>query len=370
MENKIQLWKKMKQTFVIVLFYFVFMSVLYAQEQYFVYDVQHLEFDKKTNSYNVVWKKDSIKLDASLYPDFDYFIHIGKSSDYLKNIDLGQYLRRNDQVGFIGLDYQRFYIAFFSSVKKTPLIYTLKGKTMVKGNICDFQGDIKIDSLVLSSLSDHSDEYSFISELYIKKYGKEEYSHFVSIGVPDSVDKEIKNKYSNESSYDGYFKEKDDSLRKCKKPYQLKYNRIRDSLMSKGYKITHAYITGRYSFKENSVQRYSGILTGNFGFEIGVCYDSIHDKIIDTFKSEIVGDRGGNFSFYGVWLSNANKTNKICTWGIDEPPYSGRLSEDSASGWFPRVEYRDKGWDTYLKCRLEGNEESCKKEKERWWDRK
>lgn len=48
--------------------------------------------------------------------------------------------------GFIGDDYQRLYIKILSVVKdkKNPDTYLISGKSMVKNNICDFSGTIKI----------------------------------------------------------------------------------------------------------------------------------------------------------------------------------------------------------------------------------
>jgi hypothetical protein len=358
----------MKHTLVTAFLFFVSANMLDAQDQYFVYDAGQRVFDKEAKGYRTIWVRDSIKVPKTLYPKFDYSIPKAQDIAYLKNVDLGQYLKRNDQIGFIGLDYQRFHIAFLSATKKTPWIYSLKGKTLVKGNICDFHGDIKIDRISVLPGSYYEDEYTFVTKLYKRKYGEKEYSRFMSVSVPENVDQAIRERHANDQNSGGYYEEMHDSLTKYEKPYRLKFDRIRDSLRAKNLKITRAYLTGRYSFQENPKQLYSGLLVGNFSFDIGVCYDSIHNKIIDTFESDIVGDRGSNYSFWGVWISNATMKNKICSWGVYEPPYAGRLSTNSVSVWYPKEEYRDKGWGSYLKCHHDADDESCKKEMHRWWD--
>jgi hypothetical protein len=51
-----------------------------------------------------------------------------------------------EPIGFIGSNYQRFYIHFISVIQNpaNPLEYYVYGKTMVKNNICKFQGLIEI----------------------------------------------------------------------------------------------------------------------------------------------------------------------------------------------------------------------------------
>jgi hypothetical protein len=53
---------------------------------------------------------------------------------------------RPEFLGFFGPDYQRFYIHFISVIKnyKDPYEYFVYGRTMLRNNICDFQGKIRI----------------------------------------------------------------------------------------------------------------------------------------------------------------------------------------------------------------------------------
>jgi hypothetical protein len=54
-----------------------------------------------------------------------------------------------EPLGFIGDNYQRFYIHYTSVVKTGPDLYTVKGKTRVKDNICNFTGTIKVLKAVM-----------------------------------------------------------------------------------------------------------------------------------------------------------------------------------------------------------------------------
>ena len=53
---------------------------------------------------------------------------------------------QRNRLGYIGANYQRFYINFSSVIKdhKDPALYHVKGKTQVKDNICDFSGKLEI----------------------------------------------------------------------------------------------------------------------------------------------------------------------------------------------------------------------------------
>ncbi|MGQ2982569.1 hypothetical protein [Flavobacterium sp.] len=54
-----------------------------------------------------------------------------------------------DPYGYIGDNFQRFQIHFtsFKKSKADPLVYDVKGKTRVKGNICGFTGTFKITAV-------------------------------------------------------------------------------------------------------------------------------------------------------------------------------------------------------------------------------
>jgi len=56
-----------------------------------------------------------------------------------------------EPLGFIGENYQRFYIHYVSvtKVKDSPYLYMVTGKTRVKNNICHFKGQIRVVKAVL-----------------------------------------------------------------------------------------------------------------------------------------------------------------------------------------------------------------------------
>lgn len=60
--------------------------------------------------------------------------------------DGGTTVERSGPLGYIGDNYQRFYIHFISAIQnpKNPLEYFIYGKTRVKENICSFQGTIVV----------------------------------------------------------------------------------------------------------------------------------------------------------------------------------------------------------------------------------
>jgi len=56
-----------------------------------------------------------------------------------------------EPLGFIGDNYQRFYIHYIKVKKRlnNPYVYDVYGKTMVKTNVCNFKGTITIKEAVL-----------------------------------------------------------------------------------------------------------------------------------------------------------------------------------------------------------------------------
>ena len=57
-------------------------------------------------------------------------------------------IRRKEPIGFIGKNFQRFYIHFISVIKNPDnnIEYFVYGKTKVKNNICSFQGTLILTS--------------------------------------------------------------------------------------------------------------------------------------------------------------------------------------------------------------------------------
>ena len=65
-------------------------------------------------------------------------------------------IKRDEMLGFIGDNYQRFYIHFISMVKDltNPYLYVVSGKTRVKNKICSFKGTVIIKQARLYKVGD------------------------------------------------------------------------------------------------------------------------------------------------------------------------------------------------------------------------
>ncbi len=122
------------------------------------------------------------------------------------------WIERMEPLGYIGENYQRFYI-HFSSVIQNPnnkLEYFVYGKTRVKTNICSFQGLLKLNE----SKTFYDNEYPLIKQGYVKGT----YEFFEDSGQKDTgvlkgkfstdffVDKNGKIKYNSLSFISDEFK--------------------------------------------------------------------------------------------------------------------------------------------------------------------
>ena len=60
-------------------------------------------------------------------------------------------VKRTEPLGYIGENYQRFYIHFISVIKNinTSTKYYVYGKSKVKNNTCEFQGVLTVDNAIL-----------------------------------------------------------------------------------------------------------------------------------------------------------------------------------------------------------------------------
>jgi len=78
--------------------------------------------------------------------------------ELLISYDFGNLLSTNKyNYGFIGDNFQRFYINISSIIKskENPQRYYVAGKTMVKTNMCDFRGELVIENLEIMSKIDY-----------------------------------------------------------------------------------------------------------------------------------------------------------------------------------------------------------------------
>lgn len=74
------------------------------------------------------------------------------------------WFERPEPLGYIGNDFQRFYIHITSICRSgtDPLKYVLGGRTRTGNNVCDFEGELYIDSLVMDTPSDEICEWGGI----------------------------------------------------------------------------------------------------------------------------------------------------------------------------------------------------------------
>lgn len=74
------------------------------------------------------------------------------------------WVERPEPLGYIGNDFQRFYLHITSIYRSEtdPLKYGLSGKTRTGNNVCDFEGELHIDSLIRHLTPDESSEWGGI----------------------------------------------------------------------------------------------------------------------------------------------------------------------------------------------------------------
>jgi len=97
-------------------------------------------------------------LDQSAKYDFSkIWVRDSISDLYVENENENKKIKTPEPIGFIGDNYQRFYIHLISVVKdmENPNEYFAYGKTRVKNNLCAFQGKIKITSAQFGKESDN-----------------------------------------------------------------------------------------------------------------------------------------------------------------------------------------------------------------------
>src|SRR5258708_3283393 len=94
----------------------------------------------------------------------DFYVSIAKydasklwCADSALNQGEGKYLPLPEPMGFIGANFQRFYIHYTSArkSKEDPYKYIITGKTRVRNNITSFTGTISITKAVLFKTSDY-----------------------------------------------------------------------------------------------------------------------------------------------------------------------------------------------------------------------
>lgn len=225
-------------------------------------------------------------------------------TDFIKYNFSSIWLSKQDAtIGFIGDNYQRFYIHFQEIVKNNtmPSRYLVKGKSRVGNNICDFEGEIKI--------------------LHIREINKQQREEILKDG-----------KEYNE-------------------PYLIKIGKHEQFM-----------ILAEYLLNENQNQKWSGIFKGIlkscFYVENGsIFYYDLDHGYSDSFSNNL---------FVGIWKMYNNSDEKRCCWGNYRIPYSGDL-DIGASEFSPNDKYLKYGWESYRKAYFEGNKEAIKEEEKKWW---
>jgi hypothetical protein len=87
------------------------------------------------------------------------------TADSIKADNGTEKIKREEVLGFIGDDYERLYIRFISVIQNpnNQYEYFAFGKTMVKENVCEFQGTIRItDARIGNSLEYRNYKQGFI----------------------------------------------------------------------------------------------------------------------------------------------------------------------------------------------------------------
>ncbi|MBN9386224.1 MAG: hypothetical protein J0H74_36030 [Chitinophagaceae bacterium] len=106
----------------------------------------------------------TIALHAQTSKTIDYLSPIKKydlsklwRADSIQTEGNGEKVPFPEPLGYIGSNYQRFYIHYITVTKdkNNPYVYHVYGKTKVKNNICSFKGTITITRAILDKVSDN-----------------------------------------------------------------------------------------------------------------------------------------------------------------------------------------------------------------------
>lgn len=226
---------------------------------------------------------------------------IGRFKEY--NFSRIWLFNQESNLGYIGSNYQRFFIHFSDIVKKDPssLYYFVTGKTKVRDNICVFKGEIKI--------------------LHIREINK--------------------------------------TKRKQMLKDAIEHN---DSNLIKRAKYEQYILLAEYKFFEDDSQKYSGIFTGTLKTHFFIDNDSLFYDNLDRAYSDIFA----NNQFVGNWKDYQQVKTKICNWGHYRIPYSGDL-DIGVGYFSPNDRYLMNGWENYYKAYIIEDRDALEEEKKKWW---
>lgn len=212
---------------------------------------------------------------------------------------------QNAMIGYIGNNYQRFYIHFntIQKSKESSKLYLISGKTRVRDNINNFTGEIKL--------------------LHI--YGM-------------SKDKE-------KSNLDEY----------------RMAQAARDTELMSRWRDHRFIVVVQYMFRENPMQKDSGKLSGT-----AKSYFYLKNNKILYDDGDIVSDGYANNLFVGTWKSYKTGITRKCNFGNFRIPDATSLDLGTES-FAPSDKYLDNGWQRYSK--LEGSQDlrGDETDKNPWW---
>ncbi len=212
---------------------------------------------------------------------------------------------QNTMIGYIGNNYQRFYIHFneIQKSKESPVVYLVSGKTKVKNNVNNFTGEIKL----------------------LHVYGMS-----------------TVRKKSNLEEYQWASKARDVDL----------MSRWRDNRF---------IVVVQYIFRENPKQNNSGVLNGT-----AKSYFYLKNNKILYDDGDIVSDGYANNLFVGTWKSYKTGVVKKCNFGNFRIPDARDLDIGTAE-FIPSNKYLDNGWRGYSD--LEGKQDlrGDETDKNLWW---
>lgn len=211
------------------------------------------------------------------YPDYEIFqLKQGDAKDKYKHYDFSSLMiPRTDFLGYIEPNYRRLKITL-TSVTKDPKAterYNVRGYSVVKGNKCDFSGEVAV--------------------YQVREYEK------LHLGIDDEY--------------------KDAGIK------------------------AQGVMLGKYTFNENSTQKYSGSFQGLMTLYWYV--DSNDQLVYDNIRD--YADNYRNNQYVGTWTRYGSSKSKTANWGEYRIPFSKYL--DIGAGEFSvNPVYENQGWSDYM----------------------
>jgi len=137
---------------------------------------------------------------------------------------------------------------------------------------------------------------------------------------------------------------------------------VDDEYSDKGIK-SQGILIADYEFKENIIQKHSGIFKGRLYSKWYL--DSLNEIKYDDIQS--ISDEYSNNAFVGTWKSYLSGEEKICNWADFRVPKANQDFDIGAGEFSPSEKYYSKGWESYQKAWLYGNKQAQQIELEEWW---